>query len=56
MMFNTDDSGPREVGPADVEFLEKVKESKVLVVFKVIVHGITCIMKVVSASSAWYRL
>jgi hypothetical protein len=40
----------RELGFADVTFLQKLQESKNSVVFKVLVHGTTCVMKVVSAS------
>ncbi|KAJ5341356.1 hypothetical protein N7541_010480, partial [Penicillium brevicompactum] len=36
----------RELSFADVTFLEKVQESKYSVVFKVLVHGTTCVMKV----------
>lgn len=40
----------RELGVVDMMFLQKLQESKNSVVFKVLVHGITCVMKVVSAS------
>ncbi|KAJ6185716.1 hypothetical protein N7519_007017 [Penicillium mononematosum] len=36
----------REVKPGDVEFLEKLKESKNSVVFTAEVHGTICVMKV----------
>ncbi|KGO78260.1 hypothetical protein PITC_036280 [Penicillium italicum] len=36
----------RELGFADVTFLQKLQESKNSVVFKVLVHGTTCVMKV----------
>lgn len=39
--------GAREVGPGDVTFLQKLQESKNSVVFKVLVHGTTNVMKVV---------
>ena len=37
-----------ELNPSEVEFLEKLKESKYSVVFKVLFREIICVMKVVS--------
>lgn len=37
-----------ELEPSDVTFLEKLKVSANSAVFKVVVHGRTCVMKVVS--------
>lgn len=39
----------RELSFADVTFLQKLQESKYSVIFKVLVHETTCVMKVVSA-------
>lgn len=36
-----------EVKPSDVTFLEKLKESKYSAIFKVVVQGRMCVMKVV---------
>ena len=38
-----------ELEPSDVEFLEKLKETKNSVVFSLMVHGKICVMKVVSS-------